>query len=88
MRPFVSKRLEEQAREHAQEANSGHQHHSAGKRMTIRQCEHLVGCRAQLPSTSGDETTTTLKVTSATYSLLRRARQRRPNLEDHVLHNL
>ena len=37
LRLFVSKRLEEQAREHAQEADSGHQHHSAGERMTIRQ---------------------------------------------------
>jgi uncharacterized membrane protein YraQ (UPF0718 family) len=36
LRLFVSKRLEEQAREHAQEAESGHQHHSAGKHMTIR----------------------------------------------------
>ncbi len=37
LRLFVSKRLEEQAREHAQEADSGHQHHSAGEHMTIRQ---------------------------------------------------
>jgi uncharacterized membrane protein YraQ (UPF0718 family)/YHS domain-containing protein len=37
LRLFVSKRLEEQAREHAQEADSGHQHQSAGERMTIRQ---------------------------------------------------
>jgi uncharacterized membrane protein YraQ (UPF0718 family)/YHS domain-containing protein len=37
LRLFVSKRLEEQARAHAQEADSGHQHHSAGKHMTIRQ---------------------------------------------------
>jgi uncharacterized protein len=36
LRLFVSKRLEEQAREHAQEADSGHQHHSAGEHMTIR----------------------------------------------------
>jgi len=37
LRLFVSKRLEEQAREHAQEADSGHQHHSAGDAMTLRQ---------------------------------------------------
>jgi hypothetical protein len=37
LRVFVSKRLEEAAREHAQEADTGHQHHSAGERMTIRQ---------------------------------------------------
>jgi YHS domain-containing protein len=37
LRLFVSKRLEEQAREHAQEAETGHQHHSAGEHMTIRQ---------------------------------------------------
>jgi uncharacterized protein len=37
LRLFVSKRLEEQAREHAQQADSGHQHHSAGEHMTIRQ---------------------------------------------------
>jgi uncharacterized protein len=36
LRRFVSRRLEEQAREHAQEADSGHQHHSAGGHMTIR----------------------------------------------------
>jgi len=36
LRLFVSKRLEEQAREHAQEAETGHQHHSAGEHMTIR----------------------------------------------------
>jgi len=36
LRLFVSRRLEEQARTHAQEAEQGHQHHSAGERMTIR----------------------------------------------------
>jgi uncharacterized membrane protein YraQ (UPF0718 family)/YHS domain-containing protein len=36
LRLFVSKRLEEQAREHTQQADSGHQHHSAGEHMTIR----------------------------------------------------
>jgi uncharacterized protein len=37
LRVFVSKRLEEQAREHAQEADGAHQHHSAGEHTTIRQ---------------------------------------------------
>ena len=37
LRLFVSRRLEEQARAHAQEADDGHQHHSAGEHMTIRQ---------------------------------------------------
>ena len=37
LRLFVSRRLEEQAREHAQEADTGHQHHSAGEQMTWRQ---------------------------------------------------
>ena len=37
LRLFVSKRLEEQAREHAQEADTGHQHHAAGGKMTVRQ---------------------------------------------------
>ncbi len=37
LRLFVSRRLEEQARDHAQEADSGHQHHSAGETMTWRQ---------------------------------------------------
>ncbi len=37
LRLFVSRRLEEQARAHAQEADQGHQHHSAGERMTIHQ---------------------------------------------------
>jgi uncharacterized protein len=37
LRLFVSRRLEQQAREHAVQADSGHQHHSAGERMTIRQ---------------------------------------------------
>jgi uncharacterized membrane protein YraQ (UPF0718 family)/YHS domain-containing protein len=36
LRLFVSRRLEERAREHAQEADSGHRHHSAGGHMTIR----------------------------------------------------
>ncbi len=37
LRLFVSKRLEEQAREHAQEADTGHQHHMAGERLTLGQ---------------------------------------------------
>ena len=37
LRLFVSRRLEEQARERAQEADSGHQHHSAGGHVTIRE---------------------------------------------------
>jgi uncharacterized membrane protein YraQ (UPF0718 family) len=37
LRAFVSKRLEEQAREHALQADSGHQHHSAGAQMPIRE---------------------------------------------------
>ena len=36
LRLFVSRRLEEQAREHAQEAETGHQHHTAGERMGWR----------------------------------------------------
>jgi len=37
LRLFVSKRLEEQARRHAQAADSGHQHHSAGEVLTLRE---------------------------------------------------
>src|SRR5213079_2049336 len=33
LRAFVSPRLEAQAREHAQHADTGHQHHAAGERM-------------------------------------------------------
>jgi uncharacterized membrane protein YraQ (UPF0718 family)/YHS domain-containing protein len=36
LRLFVSRRLEDSAREHAQQADSGHQHHSAGEQLTIR----------------------------------------------------
>jgi uncharacterized membrane protein YraQ (UPF0718 family) len=36
LRLFVSRRLEEQAREHAQQADTGHQHHTAGERMGWR----------------------------------------------------
>ncbi|HEY5288350.1 MAG TPA: permease [Solirubrobacteraceae bacterium] len=37
LRLFVSRALEEQARIHAKEADQGHQHHSAGGQMTIRE---------------------------------------------------
>ncbi|HEY2601670.1 MAG TPA: permease [Thermoleophilaceae bacterium] len=37
LRVFVSPRAEERAREHAQAADSGHQHHAAGERMSWRQ---------------------------------------------------
>jgi uncharacterized membrane protein YraQ (UPF0718 family) len=37
LRLFVSERLEGQARTHAQQADSGHQHHSAGGPMTVRE---------------------------------------------------
>jgi uncharacterized membrane protein YraQ (UPF0718 family)/YHS domain-containing protein len=36
-RAFVSPRLEAQAREHAQQADAGHQHRAAGERLTWRQ---------------------------------------------------
>jgi uncharacterized membrane protein YraQ (UPF0718 family)/YHS domain-containing protein len=36
LRLFVSRRLEEQAREHAIQADTGHQHHMAGERMSWR----------------------------------------------------
>jgi uncharacterized membrane protein YraQ (UPF0718 family) len=37
LRLFVSRRLEEQAREHAQRADTGHQHHTAGVQMGLRE---------------------------------------------------
>src|SRR3954452_4788662 len=37
LRAFVSPRLEARAREHAQAADTGHQHHSAGSRMPFRE---------------------------------------------------
>jgi len=37
LRSFVSPRLEAQARAHAQEADSGHQHHTAGEAMSWRE---------------------------------------------------
>src|SRR6185312_6375314 len=36
LRLFVSPRSEREARAHAQAADSGHQHHSAGEQMTVR----------------------------------------------------
>src|ERR1700732_4881329 len=44
LRLFVSRRLEEQAREHAQAADTGHQHQVASEAMTIR--ERLPSVRA------------------------------------------
>jgi uncharacterized membrane protein YraQ (UPF0718 family)/YHS domain-containing protein len=37
LRLFVSRKLEEQARAHAQDADAGHQHHTAGERASFRQ---------------------------------------------------
>ena len=37
LRLFVSRQLEQQAREHAIEADSGHQHHTAGERLSWRE---------------------------------------------------
>src|SRR5436305_1000302 len=37
LRLFISPRLERQAREHAQAADTGHQHHMAGERMSWRE---------------------------------------------------
>jgi YHS domain-containing protein len=37
LRLFVSKRREDEARRNAQESDAGHQHHSAGERLTLRQ---------------------------------------------------
>src|SRR3954466_15275556 len=44
LRLFVSRRSEEDARAHAQKADSGHQHHSAGEGMSWR--ERLTSARA------------------------------------------
>jgi len=44
LRLFVSKRLEVQARSHAQQADSGHQHHSAGASLSLR--ERLISASA------------------------------------------
>jgi uncharacterized protein len=37
LRLFVSKRLEERAREHAQAADAGHEHDTAGERLSVRE---------------------------------------------------
>jgi hypothetical protein len=37
LRRFVPRELEESAREHAREADAGHQHHSAGSRVALRE---------------------------------------------------
>ena len=44
LRLFVSRALEEQAREHARQADTGHQHHAAGEELSWR--ERLVSARA------------------------------------------
>jgi uncharacterized protein len=44
LRLFVSRQLEEQAREHAREADSGHQHHAVGEQLSWR--ERLTSARA------------------------------------------
>src|SRR5450755_3187483 len=44
LRLFVGRELEEQAREHAQEADTGHQHHMAGEQLSWR--ERLTSARA------------------------------------------
>ena len=44
LRLFVSRQLEEQAREHAREADAGHQHHMAGEQLSWR--ERLTSARA------------------------------------------
>ncbi len=44
LRLFVSPRLEQQAREHARAADTGHQHHMAGEQLTWR--ERLTSARA------------------------------------------
>jgi uncharacterized protein YbjT (DUF2867 family)/uncharacterized membrane protein YraQ (UPF0718 family) len=44
LRVFVSRRLEEEAREHAVQADTGHQHHMAGEQLTWR--ERLTSLQA------------------------------------------
>ena len=46
LRLFVSRRLEEEAREHAQRAESGHQHHSAGTAAGMSLRERLTSAGA------------------------------------------
>ena len=56
--PFVSPRLEEAARAHAQAADTGHQHHSAAAELRLRErltcVVGLVGRRPQLPRRLAD----------------------------------
>ena len=52
LHPFVSKRLEAQARAHAIQADSGHQHHSAGAHMSVRQRLSSVEAWSTSPTTS------------------------------------
>ena len=58
LRLFVSPRLEERAREHAQDADAGHQHHGAGERAALARAPDLgrglVRRRAQLPRRLAD----------------------------------
>jgi len=44
LRRFVSARVESRAREHALDADSGHQHHSAGESMSVR--DRVTSARA------------------------------------------
>jgi uncharacterized protein len=44
LRLFVSRQLEEQARRHAQQADTGHQHHTAGEQLSFR--ERLTSAEA------------------------------------------
>ncbi|UTI65176.1 permease [Paraconexibacter antarcticus] len=43
LRLFVSRELEDEARAHAQEAETGHQHHMAGEQLSWRRCISLRG---------------------------------------------
>ena len=58
LRLFVSRRLEREAREHAQAADTGHQHHSAGEQLSLARAADsvvgLVGRRSQLPRRLAD----------------------------------
>ena len=58
LRLFVNRRLEEQAREHAQQADSGHQHHSVSEHAQLASAADLtrrvVRRRPQLPRRLAD----------------------------------
>ena len=43
LRLFVPARLEQQAREHAREADTGHQHHAAAGQMSLRTRINILG---------------------------------------------